>query len=70
METGVWLTCCRRSAVNGRETERSSEDDQRSAKTAPDPCVFISLYNTLFHATAIAIQGDIINSILNVIFLP
>lgn len=69
METGVWLTCCRGLAVNGRrEIERLSEDDQSLAKTAPDPRVYILLYNTLFHVRAIAIEGGIINSTLNVIF--
>lgn len=70
METVVWLTCCIELVVNGRrEIERLSEDDQSLAKTGPDGCVYILLYNTLFHVRAIAIEGKIINSTLNVIFL-
>lgn len=69
METVVWLTCCIELVVNGRrEIERLSEDDQSLAKTGPDGCVYILLYNTLFHVRAIAIEGKIINSTLNVIF--
>lgn len=69
METGVQLTCCRGLAENERqEIEWLSKDHQGLAKTASDPHVYILLYNTLFHVRAIAMEGGIINSTLNVIF--